>query len=148
MIVALDVSEPVVDVVAFQRLTSPSVGDLTYAIEVMHHEWPGAHVTIEETGIGHAFLQSVNIPESKLHGFLTTGVSKPRILGDLAYAIEQNDLRFDPEHCAELDRELRAYQVPDTFITQDCVMALAIALAGSADALNPSGGRVLGVVRV
>jgi hypothetical protein len=32
-------------------------------------------------------------------------------------------------------------------LTQDCVIALAIAIAAAEHALNPSGGRILGVVR-
>lgn len=117
------------------------------AIEELHRNWPRTHISIEDSGIGFPIRQGVNVPDSKLHGYNTTGLSKPRMLAELQHLIELNHLRYDPNACPELDRELRAYRLPDTALTQDCVISLAIAIAGAVHALNPSGGRILAVVR-
>jgi hypothetical protein len=148
VICVLDVTEELIDVVGFRRLLQPSVGDVQKAIEDMFARWPSAHVSIEDSGIGYPIRQGVKIREERLHGVLTTGVSKPRMLGELQVLIEQQYLRYDAKALPQLDRELRSYTTPDTHITTDCVMALAFAVNGAEHAVQSSAGRILGVYRV
>jgi hypothetical protein len=147
VIVLLDVTEELNDVVYFRRLLQPSVDELQRAVEEVHRLFPRAHLIWEDTGIGGPIRQGVNVPESKLHGYNTSPSSKSRALGELAYLIERHHLRYDPQACEQLDRELRAYRLPDTALKTDCVMALSFAVAGTPNALNPTGGRILSVAR-
>jgi hypothetical protein len=148
VIVVADVTDDIVNVVGFTRLTRPSVGDVQRAIEDMHARWPSAHITVEDSGIGFPIRQGVRVREDRLHGVLTTGISKPRMLGALQFQVENHLLRYDALSCPNLDTELRGYTTPDTHITQDSVMALAFAINGAEHALNASSGRILGVYNV
>jgi hypothetical protein len=148
VIVVCDVTTDICNVVGFERLTQPSVGDVQRAIEDTFARWPSAHITIEDSGIGFPIRQGVNIPESRCHGVLTTGISKPRMLGALQFQVENHLLHYDADACPNLDRELRVYTTPDTHITTDCVMALCFAINGAEHAHNSSAGRILGAFRV
>jgi hypothetical protein len=52
-----------------------------------------------------------------------------------------------PAECEQMYRELRGYQLPDTHIVQDSIMALAIGIeyAGKAQSLI---GRIMSVLHV
>ncbi len=143
VLVCIDCSDEIADVVHFERLLQPTVGEVQHAIEAMYRRWsPGAHVTIEDTGIGYPIRQAVPIPESHLHGVLTTGMSMPRMLGQLAYQVEQYRLCFKPDEVPALHRELLAYSTDDRALTQDCVMALAFAIDGAQHTFD-TAGRIL-----
>jgi hypothetical protein len=148
VIVVLDVTSEIVNVVGFERMLQPSVGDVQVAIEDTFARWPRCHINIEDSGIGYPIRQGVNVPEDYCHGLNTTGMSKPRMIGGVQFLIERHLLRFDAEAIPQLDTELRGYTTPDTFITTDCVMALAFAIYGAEHALQDSAGRILGVWKV
>jgi hypothetical protein len=143
VLIVLDVTEPLVDVVGYRYLKQPDVGSLTAAINQLHRNWPSAHISIETNAIGYAVFQSVAITDSKKHEWITTSMSKQRALGELQYLIEKYNFSFSAEQCPELDRELRGYRTPDTHISQDTVLALAIAVANATHAHNPTAGRIL-----
>jgi hypothetical protein len=143
VLIVLDCTDEIWEVVGYRYLTKPDVGSLTAAINQLHRDWPQAHISIETNAIGYAVFQSVAITESKKHEWITTSMSKTRALGELQYLIEKYNLSFDARACPELDTELRGYRVPDTHIRQDTVMALAIAVANATHAQNPTGGRIL-----
>jgi hypothetical protein len=83
----IDCSEELIDVVGFVRLIQPSVADVQKAIEELHRNWPRAHISIEDSGIGFPIRQGVNVPDSTLHGYNTTGLTKPRMLAELQHLI-------------------------------------------------------------
>jgi hypothetical protein len=143
VLIVLDVTDELVDVVGYRYLKQPDVGSLTAAINQLHRDWPQAHISIETNAIGYAIFQSVAITDSKKHEWITTSQSKTRALGELQYLIEKYNFSFDARACQELDTELRGFRLPDTHIRQDTVMALAIAVASATHAQNPTGGRIL-----
>jgi hypothetical protein len=143
VLIVLDVTEELVDVVGYRYLKQPDVGTLTAAINQLHRDWPQAHISIETNAIGYAIFQSVAITDSKKHEWVTTSMSKQRALGELQYLIEKYNFSFDARACSELDTELRGFRLPDTHIRQDTVMALAIAVANATHAHNPTAGRIL-----
>jgi hypothetical protein len=143
VLIVVDCTDEIWEVVGYQYLKQPDVGTLTAAINQLHRDWPTAHISIETNAIGYAVFQSVAITESKKHEWITTSMSKTRALGELQYLIERFNLSFSAEQCPELERELRGYRTPDTHIHQDTVLALAIAVANATHAQNPTGGRIL-----
>ncbi len=91
--------------------------------------------------------ESGSVPESKLHEFHTSSSSKARVVNELAYLIECQHLRFDPDATDPLRRELLSYRRDDHALQTDCVLALCFAVAGAEHALNRDGGRLLQVGR-
>jgi hypothetical protein len=145
----IDCTDSVMSLVYYERIVKPSTAEVQQAIERLHANWPSAHITIEDSGIGYPVRQGVNVRASQLHGLLTTGISKPRMLGALQLAIEQGYLLYDARELPQLDRELRAYSIPDSALVTDSVMSLAFAIAGAEHVHTASGdGRILGVMRV
>lgn len=147
VICVCDVTDEIVDVIHYVRLIQPSVGDVQVEIEDVHAKFPSAHITIEDSGIGYPIRQGVRVRESRLHGLLTTAVSKPRMLGELQILVEQSLLAYDAAALPQLDRELRAYATPDSALTTDSVMALVFAIAGAEHAHQSSAGRILSPMR-
>lgn len=138
------------NVIGYRRLLQPSVAEVQRAIQDMAGAWPSAHVTIEASGIGFPIIEGVSLPESRRHEIYTTGKSKPRMLGELQYHIEKHLLRYSADDLPQLDKELRGFRLPDTFIVQDSVMAISFALAGAEfvhDA-DRDAGRILAIIKV
>ena len=75
-----------------------------------------------------------------------TASSKARIIEQLKIAVQGWVIKWDAETFAQLDAEMRGYQVPDDNVEQDSVVALAIALDHAPDAHR--GGRILAVIQV
>jgi len=78
--------------------------------------------------------------------FLTTLRSKARIIGNMAVAIQNGELKFNQDECPNLRTELLGYMSDDEFCVTDCVMSLAVALdqAGSI----PTPGRVMAIIEI
>jgi Terminase RNaseH-like domain len=121
--VVLDVTEPVWDVAAFVHRTGLSYPEMAREIERLRAIYPGVRVTVESNNAGSAVIQ--NLP-FQVESFWTSAKSKAEILYNLQARLEAEELKISPE-AERLLYELRLYQVPDTAIPQDAVMALAIA---------------------
>ncbi len=149
--VMLDCTEEIADVVAFRRLKGTTSTEVGQALAEMHRAWPRAHFTFEVTGIGLPIFQSLSasgsVPESRLHEFHTSAASKARVVNELAYLIECQHLRFDPDATDPLQRELLSYRRDDHAIQTDCVLAICFSLAGAPHAHDSNAGRILSVSR-
>lgn len=102
---------------------------------------------VEKNGPGEAVLENLDLPERLIENakFQTSQSSKARIINGLTVAFEHHELHYNKDQWPALDVELRGYQIPDDDVTQDSVMALAIADDGSR---GPSGrGRVRRLIR-
>jgi hypothetical protein len=102
---------------------------------------------VEKNGPGEAVLENLDLPERLIEQakFNTGMASKARIISGLTVAIEHHEIEYNAEQWPQLDAELRGYQIPDDDVTQDSVMALAIADDGSR---GPSGrGRIRRIVK-
>lgn len=88
---------------------------------------------VEKNGPGEAVIENLELPERIIEAakFSTGVASKARIINGLTVAIEHHELEYSKEQWPQLDAELRGYQIPDDDVTQDSVMALAIAVDGS-----------------
>jgi hypothetical protein len=142
--IVLDVTEDVHDVVAYQRLRGATYPEIQRAIETMHRAYPGI-TAIEKNAAGGAVLENLDLPEHELIGFTTTATSKARIIQQLAIAVQNWLMKWDPALCPQLESEMRGYQLPDDHVVQDSVIALAIALEHAPSA--HSTGRILAVIR-
>jgi Terminase RNaseH-like domain len=131
--IVLDITEDVHDVVAYKRLRGVRYPQIQREIETMHHAYPGI-TAIEKNAAGEAVLENLHLPQHELVGFSTNGQSKPRIISQLQIALQNWTLKWDPHACPQLDAEMRGYQLPDDNVTQDSVIALAIALEHAAQA--------------
>ena len=68
-------------------------------------------------------------------------------VGDVQLALENGQLKFDHDANPQLAKELRGYQVPDTYVVQDCIMSLSVTLASAGQAyVRP--GRIMGVLEL
>ena len=129
----LDVSDPeLVEVVEVVRCQGVSYPALQEAVERLHSRYPGPTV-IEATGIGGPVVGNLNIPERELIAANTTQQSKPRMIGELQFAIEKGALAYSVEDFPLLDAELRDYQQNDVGLKSDHVMSIAIAYHHAAE---------------
>lgn len=98
---------------------------------------------VEKNGPGEAVLENLDLPERLIEEakFHTGQASKARIINGLTVAIEHHELHYNKEQWPQLDAELRGYQIPDDDVTQDSVMALAIADDGSRGPSKRGKGR-------
>jgi hypothetical protein len=136
----LDVTKPVHHVVWYERYRNVPYPSLQQMIEKTHHRFGGLTV-IEDNAAGEAVRENLDLRETECIGFKTTGQSKPKALGNLEVAFENQRLRIpDHEDFDQLMTELRQYTVDDALIIQDSVIALAIAEA-SADQAGPRKGK-------
>ncbi len=141
--IVLDVTGEVHDVVWYERLVRASYPRIQALIEAVHSRYPGLTV-IEDNAAGEAVRENLSLRPSQVKGFLTTEKTKATILTQLQLAFQQQTLRYDGKAFPQLDAELRSYQWDDAALTQDSVMALAIAEHYALEAQRaPSGkGRV------
>jgi hypothetical protein len=138
--IVLDVTEDVHDVVAYRRLRGAPYPQIQREIEALHKAFPGTTV-IEDNAAGQAVRENLKLPEYQVIGFSTSPSSKARIIQQLRLAIESWLIQWDRDACAQLDAEMRGYQLPDDNVVQDSVIALAIALEHAP--LAHRGGRVI-----
>ena len=139
---------PVVDVTAFRLMRPTNLREAALAIESVSRDFPNAPVVVEVTGIGIGLVRNLRVPSHRLHEHNTTVLSKRRMIANLAVAVQNGEVAWNPRQCPDLDREMRGYKTEDANIKQDCVMALAVGLDNLDLVLNPNAGRVLGVYRV
>jgi hypothetical protein len=143
VIIVLDVTDPVFDVVHYRRLREKTYPMLGREIEEVHGLYPGPTV-IEDNAAGEAVREHLNIREREVHGFKTTAPSKARILQETKALLQAACLKWDPLACPQLDVEMRGYAIPDENVVQDSVMTLAIAV-GCVGELAYKIGRVMAV---
>jgi hypothetical protein len=124
--IVLDVTGEVHDVVWCERSVGASYPRIQAQIEALHDRYPGLTV-IEDNAAGEAVRENLSLRPSQVKGFLTTEKTKATILTQLQLAFQQQTLRYDGKAFPQLDAELRSYQWDDVALTQDSVMALAIA---------------------
>lgn len=147
--IVLDVTEPVWDVVHFvyhRKEDYPVTGG---RINHLHRLYPGP-TAIEDNEAGAAVRSFLDIPEDQVIGHRTTRQSKPQCLNELKYALEAQELKWNPAEVPALEAEMRQYKLEDENIEQDTVMALSIAVHYGAQAaieqqssgvlLKPPGG--------
>lgn len=142
----LDVTDERHDVVFYGRYRELRYPDLQAEIERVHRRYPGT-TWVESNAAGEAVLENLDIPEHQREGFSTNGSSKPRILSNLKIATQNQLIAWDPVEAAQLDAEMRGYQLPDDHVVQDSVIALAIAESCAGEA-HIKTGRVLSVLEV
>jgi hypothetical protein len=131
--IVLDVSEDVFDVVCYHRLRG-DYPQIQRAIEDLHAAFARSSFTvIENNSIGAAVADNVDIPAHQLRRFTTSAASKERIIAALRLRLELQEIQFQPS-LTQLVSELRDYQLPDTNVVQDSVMALAIGLEHAREA--------------
>jgi hypothetical protein len=142
----LDVSGGVVFVVEQRRFQGIPYAPLGLEIERLARDYPRAPVAIEMSGIGAAVRGNLSLPDQRIVEFWTTVRSKARIIGNVAVALQNQELKYDQRQCPNLRTELLGYMSDDEFCVTDCVMSLAIALdqAGSI----PPLARVMCVLQV
>jgi hypothetical protein len=142
----LDVSGGVVFVVEQRRFQGIPYARLGLEIERLARDYPRAPVAIEMSGIGAAVRGNLSLPDQRIVEFWTTVRSKARIIGNVAVALQNQELKYDQRQCPNLRTELLGYMSDDEFCVTDCVMSLAIALdqAGSI----PPLARVMCVLQV
>jgi len=134
--IALDVTDGVVEVVAYQRLREQTYPTIQWHIEQMHAAWPGLTI-IEDNAAGAAVRENLNIKQEQVRGFTMTATSKAKIIQQLNLQLQLHQLKWNPAQCPQLDAEMRGYQLPDDNVVQDSVMALAIALEHAPQAYLP-----------
>lgn len=145
--IVLDVTEDVMDVVAYVRLRGVTYPQIQQAIMEMHDEYPGGLTAIEKNSAGEAVLENLDLPQHTLEGFSTNGQSKPRIISQLRLTLQNQLVKWDPKTCDQLDAEMRGYQLPDDNVVQDSVIALAIAVEYAAKA-HMMQGKIGGIIQV
>lgn len=124
--VVLDATSMPSEVVNYTRLRGVPYPVLQRTIENIHNMYDGPTV-IEKNGPGEAVAENLdNIRGAELVLFNTSKSSKARIIEELQVALENQRLRWSADAWPQLDAEVRGYQIPDTNIVQDSVMALAI----------------------
>lgn len=141
----LDITRPtrhVVEQWSFRGLDYPQ---LIRYIDNLHERYaPNVTTAVEVTGVGAGVVGHLNIPARQLVEFQTTPKSKNGMISGLEVTLQNEEIKWSRHDCPELDREMRGYQLPDTYIRQDHVMSLAGALYVG-DNLPPQG-RVIGVI--
>jgi len=89
-------------------------------IEARHRAAAGRTV-VESNGVGDVVIENLGVPVSP---FLTTRKTKTQAIQALQLLIQQGRFKHDVE---QLHRELSLYSWDDDDLTQDCVMAAAMA---------------------
>jgi hypothetical protein len=119
--ITIDVTEPTLQVVAFQRLLAQPYPRIQAAIEARHRHWRG-ETWVESNGVGDPVIENLAV---HVEPFVTTTKSKVNAITALVKAHEQGRFKHAIERLAI---ETKTYQWDDDDITQDCVMAAAIAV--------------------
>jgi hypothetical protein len=147
VITVLDVTSQVYHVAHYVRrtgLTYPQIG--TELTRVCMDFYP-APVVIEANSMGQSVIDHLEV-KNRVIPFTTSATSKARIIQGLASALQHMQLQYDRRALPQLHNELLGYQVPDDYIVQDSVMALAIGIDGAPEAYSAKNrpGRVMSVV--
>ena len=100
--------------------------DLKPLMEQTWVDYPGM-VQIEKNGPGAAIGGLLDIPIDHVKLEFTSGVSKPRIIGQLRLAVQEGIFGYDPEEWPWLDEALRGSHSEEEH-TADAVIAAAEAL--------------------
>jgi hypothetical protein len=129
----LDVTETPVRVVHYRRRRNWPYPSTQVDIEEVHELFAGPTV-IEDNAAGEAVRENVQlVPDVQIFGFKTTGSSKPRLIKRLEVGLSNDDIEWNEDatsptgDMSQLKTELATYQIPDTNVVQDTVMALGIA---------------------
>jgi len=124
--VTLDVTEPVWQVVAYERMLGIPYPVIQQHIAARFYAYPGVH-GVESNSIGDPVIENLPVPVLSCY---TTGKTKVDMITALQLAVEQERIKHDVD---ELGRELELYQWDDRDLIQDSVMAAAGAcyLAGA-----------------
>jgi hypothetical protein len=131
--IVVDVTQELFDVACYVRLRG-DYPQIQRAIEDLHAAFARSSFTvIENNSTGAAVADNVNIPAHQLRRFTTSPASKERIIEGLRLQLQLQLIKFHPS-LTQLACELRDYQLPDTNVVQDSVMALAIALEHAREA--------------
>lgn len=148
VMIVLDVTEDVHDVVAYLRLREMTYPALQAYIEQMYADYHKPSLGVEKNAAGEAVLENLHLPEQVIEDakFTTSKTSKQRIIYELKLLLQNQCLKWDPVACSQLQSEMKGYQLPDDNVVQDSVIALAIAEEYAAGAY--ATGRVLGVYQV
>jgi hypothetical protein len=123
--VTLDVTDPVWQIVAFDRVLGIPYPQIQALIDARVRAYPGTHY-VESNGVGDPVLENLT---TRATPFITTAKTKVQAITALALALENRALKHD---YPEITRELNLYQWDDRALVQDCVMALAIAVSQAA----------------
>jgi hypothetical protein len=128
VIIVLDVTEDVHDVVYYRRLRGMPYPVIQRELEDVHKAYKGP-LGVEKNHAGEAVIENLNLPQEEIKAakFTTSESSKARILSQLKLGLQSELIKWDPEACDQLDAEMRGYQLPDGNVVQDSVIALAIA---------------------
>lgn len=118
--ITLDCTGDVHHIVAYERLVGVPYPRIGAAIEARTAAYPGLHV-VESNGVGDPVIEHLDV---RVTPFVTTAKSKVQAITALQKAVEQQTLKHDIE---QVRQEQQVYQWDDDDLTQDCVMALAIA---------------------
>jgi hypothetical protein len=117
----LDVSTSPFRVVAYERHLRLDYPAQAAAIEARHRAYPG-ETWVESNGVGDPLIQFLTVPVKE---FTTTVLTKRNALDALKLLMQRREL-ISPR-LPEWERELAQYQDQDQHLTQDTVMASAIA---------------------
>ena len=123
--ITLDITELPYQVVAFSRLVRAQYAQSAAAIDSTAAEYGEA--VVESNSIGDPLIEMV---EAQVRPFNTSQRTKANALQRLVRLVEQGVLKCGVDQVLS---ELKSYQWEDKGIVQDCVMALAIALADQRD---------------
>lgn len=146
-VLALDGAQ--MDVVHLVRLTGATTpSDVKLAIMRVYQAYPKCHFLIEDTGPGYAIRADLDIPGQYLDGFVTTSLSKDRIIGATYMQLSEQLLHWRPAEVPELDTAMRGLRYPGGSHTADEVMSLCLAVeaAGMAYRARQNAGRILKVL--
>ena len=89
-----------------------------------------APTIIEANSIGLPTIQNLNLPANEVIGHTTTQSSKPEMLTTLEFLLQQQTLKIHSGFRQLLEgKQAELIGSPDASITQDSVIALAIAVA-------------------
>lgn len=123
--VVLDFTHEPPDVVHYRRLRGYTYPQIQAEMEAVHPLYPGTTV-IEDNNAGEAVRENLDLPDDEVYGYKTTGSSKPRLIKKLEVALANEDVGWVKDDVEQLHNELATYQIPDTNVVQDSVMALGI----------------------
>jgi hypothetical protein len=148
VIVVLDVTSTVQHVAHYERhlgLSYPAIGQRIADVGRLYYPAP---IVIESNSMGAAVISHLEVA-NRVIPFATTQTSKARAIEALASALQHYHLQYDARALPQLDTELRGYQIPDENVTQDSVMALALAIDSAPEAYSAKNqpGRIMAVIQ-
>ena len=121
--VTVDVTEKPWQIVAYERLVRAPFAQ-TQAMIDARADLYGGETIVESNSIGDPVIEGLSC---RVRPFNTSAKSKADMLTRLVRAVENHELRCG---VGQVISELKSYQWDDQNLTQDSVMALAIALHG------------------